>query len=162
MKSFIFDNMKKLLSLLLLVTFSATIFSCQDEFCLDATTPNLIIRFYDKDTITKTKSIKLIVRANSKDTLYNGINTDSLSIPLDTQNNNVTYHISILDNPNSQEDININYTTEDVFVSKACGFKSIFKDVSITTTHNNWLSSATPTSTFNITDQTQAHVKIFH
>lgn len=154
--------MKKLLSLLLLVTFSAAIFSCQDEFCLDATTPNLIIRFYDKDTVTNTKSIKLIVWANSLDTLYNGVTTDSLSIPLDTQNNNVTYHFSILDSLNSQEDININYITEDIFVSKACGYKSIFKDVNITTTNNDWLSTTTPASTFNITDQTQAHVKIFH
>ena len=162
MKSFIFDNMKKLLSLLFLVSFITATFSCQDEFCLDATTPNLIIRFYNKDTITKTKSIKLIVWANSKDILYNGVTTDSLSIPLDTQNNNVTYHISILDSENSQEDIDINYTIEDVFVSKACGYKSIFNNVSITTTNNSWISNITPTSTFNITDQTKAHVKIFH
>ena len=145
MKYFIFDNMKKLLSLLILVIFSVAIFSCQDEFCLDATTPNLIIRFYNKDTITKTKSINLVVWANTKDTLYNGIATDSLSIPLDTQNNNVTYHLSILNSLNTQEDIDINYTTEDVFVSKACGFKSIFNNVSISAKNNSWISNITPT-----------------
>lgn len=158
---------------------SLTLYNCQDEFCLDATTPSLIIRFYDKDTVTNTKSVSLIVWANDKDTLYSGTTTDSLSIPLDTQNTSVTYHLSLIDNSeeeedadeeivedtdtvNQQEDIIINYTTEDVFVSKGCGFKSIFNNVSITTTNSYWIDSYTPTSTFNITDQTEAHVKIYH
>ncbi|MGY5354233.1 DUF6452 family protein [Wenyingzhuangia sp. IMCC45467] len=154
--------MKKILSILFLVTFTTAItFSCQDEFCLDATTPELIIRFYNKDTISQTKSISLVVWANNKDTLYLGTTTDSLSIPLDTQSNKVTYHLSILDSINTQEDIEINYNTEDVFVSKACGYKSIFNNVNLTATSNSWLSSFSTIST-EITNESQAHVKIYH
>lgn len=153
--------MKKNIIFILIALLFSTFYSCQDEFCIDATTPALTIRFYDKDNVTETKSISLIVWANDMDALYNGTSTDSLSIPLDTQNTSVTYHLSILDSPDSQEDITINYTTEDVFVSKACGFKSVFKNIIITTTNNNWIDSYTTTVT-EITNENEAHVKIYH
>lgn len=153
--------MKKSNLVIFIILIFSTLYSCQDEFCLDATTPALTIRFYNKETITETKPIALIVWANDKDTLYYGTSTDSLSIPLDTQNTSVVYHFSILDSLNSQEDITINYTTEDVFVSKACGYKSIFKEVTIVATKNNWIDNIATTVT-EITNENKAHVKIYH
>ncbi|MEN8764262.1 MAG: DUF6452 family protein [Wenyingzhuangia sp.] len=138
-----------------------TLYSCQDEFCVDATTPELIIRFYDKENINNPKSISLIVWANEKDTLYEGINTDSLAVPLDTKNTSVTYHFSILDRLNSKEEIRIEYTTEDIFVSKACGFKSVFNNLNINTTNLNWIDSHTKVAT-KIINENEAHVKIYH
>lgn len=163
--------MKKICLIIILTLTIITIYSCQDEFCLDSTTPSLIIKLYDKDDVSSKKSASLIIWANEKDTLFNGISTDSISLPLDTKNNNVIYHFSLIEDENedeensndinNQEDININYTIEDIFVSKSCGFKSVFNDVNISITKNNWINNFTTTVT-EITNEDQAHVKIFH
>ena len=153
--------MKKPIFFIFITLIISTLYSCQDEFCLDATTPALTIRFYNYDTVTQTKSVTLVVWANDMDTLYDGTTTDSLSIPLDTQNNSVIYHLSILDSIDSEEDLNISYTTEDVFVSKACGFKGVFNNLTISATNNNWIDSLATTVT-EITNENEAHVKIYH
>ncbi|ANW95631.1 hypothetical protein AXE80_04765 [Wenyingzhuangia fucanilytica] len=151
--------MKKILPFLFLAILTAALTSsCQDEFCLDPTTPNLIIRFYDKDVVTEKKSIELKVWVENKDTIYNGVSTDSIYLPIDTKNSSVVYHIKSDD---ITEDITLSYTVEDKFVSKACGFKSIFNNITVNTTNNGWLNSFT-TTTSDITNQNQAHVKIFH
>ncbi len=151
--------MKKILIMFLIIF---TISSCQDEFCLEGTTPNLIITFYDKNSDEEeAKPIELILSANSLEDFFTGIATDSISIPIDTQNNTVTYRLSILDSIGSEEEINISYIREDVFVSKACGFKTVFKDFSFSSTKNNWINKTEQVVT-EITNETQTHVKIFH
>ena len=150
--------MKKVILIFLLII---TTTSCQDEFCLDNTTPNLIIRFYNKDTNTDTKSIDLIALADGLDTLFDGSAIDSLYIPLDTNSTSVTYHFSILDSLDSNETMVINYSVEDIYVSKACGFKSTFKNFTYTITNNDWLSDSAQIET-DIINENQAHVKIFH
>ena len=95
------------------------------------------------------------------DTLFDGeTSIDSLYLPLDTQNTTVTYHFSILDSLDSSETMVINYTVEDEYVSKACGFKSIFKDFTYTITNNDWVSDSEQIET-EIINENQAHVKIF-
>lgn len=157
--------MKIKIILFLTVTSLFFFLGCQNEFCVDTGTPQLILRLYNKDTITKPKSLNLVVWAQNKDSLFEGqpINTDSLAIPLDTKNNSTTYFISQqVDADNvSTEQITITYTTEDIFVSKSCGFKTVFNNVEITTTTNNWLTQTTLTTTA-ITDEKNAHVQLFH
>ena len=70
--------------------------SCQkDDFCIDATTPQLIIRFYDNDEPTEYKSTTgLYVWANELDTIYNNISTDSIAIPLNPSLDFTVYHLS--------------------------------------------------------------------
>lgn len=156
--------MKKIVLLLLL---SSCFFSCQDEFCASTTTPHLVVRFYNKDTPNKTKNIQLVVWANDKAKLFNGqiITTDSLILPLDTQKNSVTYHFSKQNEADpesvSVEDLVIKYNTKDTYISKSCGFKSTFNNVSITNTNKDWLKSQELTTT-TITNENNAHVKIFH
>lgn len=151
--------MKNIYATLLIMLFCI---SCQDEFCLDSTTPSLIVRFRDINTDT-IKPIKLNVGAIDLDTLINDTTLDSLVIPLNTQTNSITYFLSKVDDSNSQssELLTIDYDIEDVYVSKACGFKSIFKNISITTTNNDWLLNFN-TITSDITNENQAHVKILH
>lgn len=162
MKSIIFESMKTILFSLLIFTTFVTLYSCQDEFCSDATTPQLIIRFHDKDTIANKKEIQLITWIGL-DTLeqYTGNTTDSIVIPLNTVDTSVTYNLSILDSIDSEETLTVNYTVEDVFVSKSCGFKSVFNNVTFTSTNNNWLNSIEQIST-KITNENQVHVQIFH
>ncbi|NIJ45112.1 hypothetical protein FHR24_001551 [Wenyingzhuangia heitensis] len=157
--------MKKLLFSLLIITTFIGFNSCQDEFCLDNTTPSLVIEFYNNTERDSLKEIDLIVWANSKDTIFNGTvsKTGNLSLPLDTQNTFVVYHLSMQDElgNGTVDDLTINYTTEDIFVSQACGFKSIYNNVTTTTTKNNWILDSETTKQ-SINDETEAHVKIYH
>ena len=157
----IFERMKKLAVSIVLLFSIISVFSCQDEFCVDNTTPQLIIRFYDKDSTPATKALSMVVSANNLDTLFDGITTDSIAVPLDTQQETVTYKISIFDSINTQEELIINYNVEDIYVSKACGFKSVFRNFTFTSTNNSWITDSKQL-TSEITNENSAHVQIFH
>jgi len=137
--------------------------SCQDDFCAEATTPNLVIRFYDKSTVDDTlKNINLVVNADNLDFLFDGTTAiDSLYVPIKTTENTVTYNLSILDSIGSEEQLTINYTIEDVYVSQACGYKSIFRNFTLSSTQNNWIGDIVQVKTEIINDE-QAHIKIYH
>ncbi|WP_010136214.1 DUF6452 family protein [Ochrovirga pacifica] len=139
-----------------------TFFSCQDEFCLEPTTPQLVLRFYDKDTLENNKAISLVAWVGN-DTIPTVIGnaSDSIALPINTQANSVTYQFSIFDSVPSLETFTLNYTVEDVYVSKACGYKSVFTNVSITHSSDNWLSSS-KLITSEISNENQAHVQIYH
>lgn len=160
--------MKKFLISLFIVTTGILSYSCEDDFCSDTTTPNLIIDFLDNDNRDSIKEIELIVWANTTgDTIYNDTYSASgdLELPLDTQNESVTYHFSKQSEDDTEtgstEDIIINYTTEDIFVSKDCGFKSVFNNLTISATNNDWLLDS-ETTTNSITNETEVHVKVYH
>lgn len=172
--------MKKIKFLFICTVLFTVLYSCQDDFCLNSTTPHLIIRFYDKDTVDDTEYIDLIayVQKDStyidedsgeeltvtyNDTIYDfdgETSIDSLYLPIDTQNTTVAYVLfdSI---GGTQESLTINYTVEDIYVSNACGYKSVFKDFTFENTTDNWISSSEQIET-EIVDQTEAHVKIYH
>lgn len=152
--------MKKILLFLLAITILT---ACQDEFCTEAVTPELVVRFYDKDSINEsTKTIDLIVNVYELDSLFDGDSSiDSLYLPINTITNTVTYNLSILDSLDSDEALTINYTTEDQYVSKACGYKTVFKNFTIQATQNSWIDSIVQLKT-EITDDNEAHIKIYH
>ncbi|MDB4297297.1 DUF6452 family protein [Flavobacteriaceae bacterium] len=149
--------MIKCLKHLFIVGFVFTFVSCSDDFCVDNTTPQIIFRLYDNTDNTLTKELSLSVSANDLDT-FTEITTDSIAIPLDTNATSVIYKFT---NEGNEETITVNYSVEDVFVSRACGYKSVFNNISITPTTSSWLQSTELVST-SITNENQAHVKIFH
>jgi hypothetical protein len=68
---------------------------------------------------------------------------------------------------NSNIDIlEMRYITELVYVSRACGFKSIFKNLSvrIISDGDNWIRSSIPgtTETITVENENQTHVQLFH
>lgn len=173
--------MKKISVLLICLGVFSAFYSCQDDFCVDPTTPQLIIRFYDKDSVedyTKTIEIIAYVKKDSSytdedsgteitvsynDTIkgFDGTSSlDSIYLPIDTQNTNVSY--VFLDSiGGTEETFSIDYIVEDIYVSNACGYKSVFRDFNYEHTTDNWISSSEQVET-EIVDQTQAHVKIYH
>ncbi|MFY0604204.1 MAG: hypothetical protein JXQ93_09650 [Flavobacteriaceae bacterium] len=160
--------MKKYILLLIIVNLALT--SCEkDDFCVDPVTPNLIIRFYDNTSQTDVKSVeRLSVWAQAKDTLtdYTSVTADSIAIPLDPINNQTIYNFKMnnidgnLAN-NITDQLTITYDIEEVYVSRSCGFKVIFNNVSITS-NNGWVISLTPTNDITINSESSAHVQIFH
>ena len=172
-----------LILLLLLITASCE----KDDICAEttATTPKLILRFYDITSQDETKSATGLrvtgFDANNDEVEISNLNvttTDSINLPLLTDANSTkfTFHKDYsIDNNGTPEDISddivlgnpdivtINYTREDVFVSRACGFKTIFKDLTLSVEDDSdkWIINSEIINS-TIEKNTSAHVKIFH
>ncbi|SDS00140.1 hypothetical protein SAMN05216503_1651 [Polaribacter sp. KT25b] len=162
--------MKKIIPILILITI---IFStCEkDDFCVkNPITPNLVLRFYDETNQETLKTAKLLsVWAEGKDTIddYTSITTDSIAIPLNSLTTETIYHLKINEEDGAKADnlyttFTINYTPEDVYVSRSCGYKVIFNDVTFSSDNTNWIKEFTPETLTIIEDQNSAHVQIFH
>ena len=152
---------------LLLSLIALLVSSCEkDDFCIEPITPNMVIRFYNATNITQTKPVEdLSVNPEGFDELYSNANLDSILIPLDVTSNQIIYNLS---SESNIDVITINYDVEEVFVSRSCGFKAIFNNVSVTSdVSNDWIIGLTETLENTITiptidNETAAHVKIFH
>ena len=150
--------MKKYITLIIVSIF--TISSCEkDDICVESNTPSLIIRFYDNDLQTEIKPvIGLTVWADGKDSLYVNQALDSIVIPLDLNKDNTLYKFST----NSIEDeINFTYTRSDIFVSRSCGYKTIFENLQIDSNTINWIKNISINNS-TIDNETAAHITIFH
>ena len=177
--------MKKILSLLLLVIVASS--SCEKDDICDAntpTTPRIVIDFYDINNPSVKKNVtnlKVIGEGMTEGIVFNPsasgesaylTNGNTISIPLKTDADTTTYTF-ILNSGNSNptlidiDNVTFNYTREDIFVSRACGFKTLFKlDAS------NLIHTATPASKLkwmqyisaeksNINNEDETHLKIF-
>ncbi len=157
--------MKKYFFFLSLI--SLLIVGCEkDDFCIDPITPNMIIRFYDATNPSETKSVSdLSVSIDGFEEIYSNVSLDSIVVPLDVTSNQTLYSLTSDGNENM---ITIAYDVEEVFVSRSCGFKAIFNNVTITSApSNDWILGLTDTldtiaTITTIDDESTAHVQIFH
>ena len=141
--------------------------SCEkDDFCIEPITPNMIVRFYNATNIAETKAVTdLTVNPNDLDSIYINVSIDSIVIPLDVTSNQIIYNFS---SGTNVDILTINYEIEEVFVSRSCGFKAIFNNVTVTSdVSNDWIIGLTETLENTITiptinDESAAHVQIFH
>ena len=152
--------------------------SCEkDDICGEGTptTPQLIVRFYDANAPEETKPVTdmLVYGLNdlSETVFFNSIalsTTDSITVPLRTGSDvtRLVFHKD-LDTSDFQtgnlDVIATNYEREDVYVSRACGFKTIFNNfqTNLEIDPNNWIVSVEIVVT-TVENQTSAHVKIYH
>ena len=152
--------MKKYSTLIVLSIF--TFFSCEkDDICIETTTPSLVIRFYNNDIQTQLKQIQLdsVWEINLYGIeKYKDISIDSIAIPLDLNKNETTY---ILENNSVKDTIKFNYNRSDIFVSRSCGYKTIFEGLQIESTTSNWIKNISINNTI-IENDTTAHISIFH
>ncbi|MCM2302123.1 MAG: DUF6452 family protein [Flavobacteriaceae bacterium] len=151
--------MKKLY-ILLLIGFTVSILSCEvDDICLEPTTPQLIIRFYDaaNPTVKKTAT-NLNVWINGKDSIIKNKTLDSISIPLNTADNQTIYKFS---SANLVDEITYTYQRNEIFVSKSCGYKTVFQNIIASKPTANWIKQMiiiNPT----IENEKNAHIYIMH
>ena len=163
--------MKKALLILLLIITATT--SCErDDICIDEITPKFIVRFYDFDDSELTKSVEnIVVRVigTDFDSLYTDnsatitSSTDSIAIPLfvlDSQTKFIITSNSTDETLISIDTLDLNYTPEEVFIGRSCGFKSVFNNVDYHYT-TNWIKGF-EIVTDTIQNETKAHVEIFH
>ncbi len=152
------------------------LWSCEkDDICIEENTPLLIIRFFDNEDPTEYKKVtNLKVQIEGIDGDYTNetitVLTDSIAIPVKV-NEDITRFKLIL-NGNDQDETNdnedtfdLNYIREDIFVSRSCGYKTLYYDVKTTliNDNDNWIKEIkTVKDPQDILNQNSDHVKIFH
>ncbi len=126
--------MKKII--LLLIVMSIAFSGCEkDDICDEntGTTPRLIIEFYDFTNPTLTKNVTNLAIIGYGQTepyvVYNGVS--KIQVPLDIAEDLTQYQF-ILNYGNTNpafvdpDNLQFNYTRENVYVSRACGYKTVF------------------------------------
>ena len=179
--------MKKTLIVSLLFLFAFTFSSCEKDDICDAntpTTPRLVIEFYDISNASVLKNVtdlKVIGEGMTEGIVFNDATDDSkyvtngskISIPLKTDTNATTYSF-ILNSRNSNptlidtDKVTFNYTRNDVFVSRACGFKTLFTfdplnpydQTPIPATKLKWMQYISVEKS-NIDNENETHIKVF-
>lgn len=166
---------KKIGYLAVLVLIFLMSYSCEkDDICVDGDTPLLIIRFYDAtDTLVlkAAPALRIIGLENGDpvDTFTDRASLDSVAIPL--RINEPATSFKIILNSEGVDDVEtgnidtllFNYETQEVFISRACGFVANYDNLSelLSADSDNWIQNieiANP----SINSQDSAHVKIFH
>ncbi|WP_293894351.1 DUF6452 family protein [Flavobacterium sp.] len=163
--------MKKILALLI-ITISLS--SCEkDDICTDDTTPRLILEFYDISNPSVLKPvINVLVTGEGQTALGTFNNVSKIKLPLDITHDTTKY--SLISNSTSLTDadedvLQFNYTRQNVFVSRACGYKTIFE---LNASPNGVIKTdATPADGFwiqdinilttNIDNENETHIKIY-
>ena len=178
--------MKKIVALLILVTFAFS--SCEKDDICDGntpTTPRLVFEFYDRtnpSVLKNVNNLKVIGNGKTEGIVFNENASDeskyltngkTISIPLKTDANTTTYRF-ILNSGNLNpalidvDEVTFNYTSRDVFVSRACGFKVLFTfdpsnavvHTAIPATKLKWMQFISVEKS-NINNENETHIKVF-
>ena len=166
--------MKKLILFLLVLSISFS--SCEkDDICEEttATTPKLIIEFYDvlNPTVLKNVTNLAVKEIGIASAVISFNSVSKIQLPLKT-NEVITKYSFILNSTDvtidNEDFLQFKYTHQNVFVSRACGFKTIFtldpttpyikSDAS--TPDGFWIRNIT-VETSNITTENETHIKIY-
>jgi hypothetical protein len=178
-----------LLFILLIIIGIGISISCEsDDICPESTptTPSLIIEAYDVDNPENLKAItRLVIGGIGNDNiLTNGIiSATKIELPLKTDANSTQFVLikdAFVNNNGTPDDtsddffdgntdiITINYNREEVYVSRACGYKTLFRNVTFTITPevpntNNWIKSRQSLNdNQSVEDESETHYNIFH
>jgi hypothetical protein len=178
--------MKKIVAAVLLISFFFA--SCEkDDICDPATptTPRLVIQFFDKNNISVTRfttNLKIIADgfADTNPLLNNSgeatWNDTLVYLPLRLDKISTKYRLILnfgdSNTTNDRTDIlEINYKGNDVYVSRACGFKTLFDLVGNPmqdsfvlnnvpgAVSGNWINNIEVLQS-KINDENEAHIKI--
>ncbi|WP_299254640.1 DUF6452 family protein [uncultured Aquimarina sp.] len=174
--------MKLYKTLILVICCFAAIYlnsSCErDDICAEdtPTTPMLIIKFIEDGTVSDIKQPnELQVKAVGFDNILDfTTNQDSIMIPLRidalltdfefTIDSDVDEDDNTDETPNT-DTLSFQYTPIEEYVSSACGFKVTYNGLTESLTqegsNQNWIKDIT-IQEGNVTNETAAHVFIFH
>ncbi|PJJ08780.1 hypothetical protein CLU83_2081 [Flavobacterium sp. 1] len=136
--------MKKILAFLMILGFASS--SCEpDDICdpTTPTTPRMLIQFFDFNNANVAKSVTslkvigdgmnegVVLSPSATGNLKYVTNENSILLPLNTEADLVKYTFIInYDNKNpllvNKDNLEFKYTRQNIYVSRACGFKTIF------------------------------------
>lgn len=161
--------------------------SCEKDDICDAntaTTPRLVITFYDINNSSVLKNVtnlKVIGAGMTEGIVFNSATDNTkyltsgskISIPLRTDADATTYRF-ILNSGNTNpiftdtDEVTFNYSRNTIFVSRACGFKTIFEFIAkdaifqtaIPATKQKWMQYLSVEKTI-IDKENETHIKVF-
>ena len=135
-------------------------YSCEkDDFCTESITPKLTLRFYDFENSTELKLTEnMNIWSFDKDLIYEDKALDSVSLPLNL-GDVTTYYV--IENKSIKDTLELTYSPHDVFVSRSCGYKTIFEDLEVQRVTNNWIKDIEIINS-TIENDTAAHIRILH
>ena len=165
--------------ILLLITILS--FACEkDDICPEATatTPQLIVRFYDAVTSENLKSVSGLfvygINDNSETVFFKSMSiktTDSIALTLRTDSNitKFVFHKDLVETSDllvgNPDTVDVNYIKDNIYVSRACGYKATFTNLGATplADADNWISSINIIAENNtINNENAAHINIYH
>lgn len=168
--------MKRFLLLFVLICLTFTFANCEKDDLCDAATPTtsrLVIEFfYETDpTIPKNLTNLTVFAEGRTDSIgyYNG--TNIIRLPLQTTQTSTTYKFvlnSTIANAVNTDFLTVNYTLDNVFVSRACGYKSVFnlnpvgaiERTDTTPEDGIWMKSILVTNR-TILSENETHIKVY-
>lgn len=180
--------MKRIIAALLLVSFFFA--GCEKDDICDPSTqtaPRLVLEFYDKNNVSKTRAttfLRIVADEFDEEQVLlnpNGgttWNDDVAFLPLRLNQDATKYKLTLNFEDNDENTdpktdiIEINYTRNNVYISRACGFKTEFdlfgnplKDPFILNgtpdvTLGNWIDSIQVLQS-QINDENEAHIRIY-
>lgn len=134
----------------------------KDDFCVqNPVTSKLIVSFYNannRETLKRAEEL-YVWAEGQKDSIFKNASKDSIIIPLNSNTNQTIYNFS---KGNVVNQFTIDYTTQEEYVSRSCGYKIIFNNLNFSADTKTWIVDFTPSTVTNIDNQTEAHVQIFH
>lgn len=142
--------------------------SCEpDDICLESNedTPNLILKFVDSFSgENKSVSNLRIKGINNIEDFFVGT-VDSISIPLNNYENTSSFSFTkeFESNQSNEDLIYFNYTRNNVYISRSCGYKMEYdiENIIIENDNSNWIEDAI-IETRTVNNEISHHVKIYH
>tara|TARA_B100001248_G_C27350506_1_gene441100 strand:- start:880 stop:1341 length:462 start_codon:yes stop_codon:yes gene_type:complete len=138
--------------------------SCEpDDVCNveNPSTPQLVFRLYDANQPSQLKSVDTLrVKDTENESILQLINTDSVAIPFQINSNKMDFDFMISEGVS--DELLIDYQTQDMYLSRACGFQSTFiiNEIEISS-NQSWINTIEIVTNEILVD-TLAHVKIYH
>ena len=154
---------KKYLLLLLIL-----IIGCEpDDICVEGSTgtSELIIIFHDIDNPESRKEIQNLnvvgsINQNDFESLV-FTTSDSITLPLRKFFSSTNYKFVLNDENNMiVDELTIFYTPNDIFINRACGFKTIFEELNVSYS-SNWIKNIVILNN-TLSDNNNANIKILH
>ena len=166
--------MKKIVLITLSLLLAFSFWNCEkDDICAEGTptTPRVIIEFYDAANPTVLKNVTNLKVTETN--LTNGFGFSGVSkiqVPLRTNTEETILNFIQNGNDTNTTDDNtdeviFNYVTQEVYISRACGYKMTFEldaidGTVITPDANNWIQNIIVNQP-NIETENEIHVKIY-
>ena len=164
--------MKKIKVHFLILTLGiAALSQCEkDDICLEGTpaTPKMIIRFFEEGNPDVDKIAEgLQVRAIETEAVFVSSSSDSIGLPLNAFTPFTQFEFTQnLGADNEKVDtLQFNYSRNDIYINRACGFKGTFifesPGLEIVNPGDNWIQGYTVIKD-TIADETGYHLAIYH
>ena len=166
--------MKKIVLITLSLLLAFSFWNCEkDDICAEGTptTPRVIIEFYDAANPTVLKNVTNLKVTETN--LTNGFGFSGVSkiqVPLRTNTEETILNFIQNGNDTNTTDDNtdeviFNYATQEVYISRACGYKMTFQldaidGTVITPDADNWIQNIIVNQP-NIETENEIHVKIY-